>query len=132
MSQMGEQCNNEFESFNAVLAGVLISKNLEGDWRIINAFDFFNILDSFEREYSVTVISDYMDIKIPIHLDDNCICIKYSLKDFITIDNKKMTVGAYLYSFTTERVREFLNINKLEEAVLPKKVSFLKRVLKLS
>jgi len=102
MSQDGYQ--RDSESFNAFLAGVLLTRNC------INNFEFFTLMNNFEEIYSVDIVSDERDICIPLYLDDVKIKLNNELNDVIVINGKKIFVRDYLYMFTTPKVREFFNI----------------------
>lgn len=96
------------ESFNSFLAGVLIAKSR------INNFDFFNLMNSFQNTYNVTVVNLGSDLTVPIYLDDNEIRLLKNLDDVISFWGKNTTIRNYLYSFTTPRVRTFFGIPDME------------------
>ena len=114
------------ESFNSFLAGMLLTKN-----RISN-FAFFERLNYFQNVYSVDIISRGDDIRLPyIYLDDNEIKLLKSLDEDFLIDNKRINIRNYLYSFTTPRVREFFGIPEIKKE--DKKVNpLVKRLFKNS
>lgn len=114
MPDFGEQCYEE--SFNSFLAGVLLVR------RRIDNFSFFNLMNSFEINYNVDIVSIDNDIRVPIYLDDNEIRLLKDINDKIMIDGKCMTIKDYLYSVTTPRVRHFLDIPEIEEKIKPLEV----------
>ena len=99
-------------SFNSFLAGVLLTRTK------ISNFIFFNLLNSFEKTYNVSVISEgnlcdeESDIYLPIYLDDTSIVLRKNYDDILTINGKRMTVKDYLYGLTCPEVREYFNILK--------------------
>lgn len=102
------------EYFNSFLAGVLLTK------KSISNFEFFNLMQAFENNYNVDVISDSNDLNVSIYLDDTRIKLNNSFGDTIFINGKKVFVNDYLYSFTTPRVREFFNIPNLDVFLVKK------------
>lgn len=111
------------ESFNSFLAGVLLTR------KFINNFEFFNLMNSFEEHYNITVVSKQPELAVSIYFSDNGIGINKNFGDRIIINNKYMTIDNYLYSFTTPRVREFMGIPPRENSNV--EVSgFFRRILK--
>lgn len=93
------------ESFNSFLAGVLLTR------KKIDNYSFFQLMNKLQNEYDITIVSDATDIKLFLYFSDNDINMRNDYDDVIIINNKKMTVKEYLYSFTTPRVREFFGLN---------------------
>jgi len=113
------------ESFTSFLAGVLYTR------RAISNLEFFELMNRFENMYDVTIYSGE-DIKIPIYLEDRGISLRKNYDDIVIDDNKKITVGNYLYSVTTPNVREFFGIPdiKVKESVVKLNNPFIRRKLK--
>jgi len=113
------------ESFTSFLAGVLYTR------RAISNLEFFELMNRFENMYDVTIYSGE-DIKIPIYLEDRGISLRKNYDDMVIVDNKKITVGNYLYSVTTPNVREFFGIPdiKVKESVVKLNNPFIRRKLK--
>lgn len=93
------------ESFNSFLAGVLLTR------KKIDNYSFFQLMNKLQNEYDITIVSDATDIKLFLYFSDNDINMRNDYEDIIIVNNKKMTVKEYLYSFTTPRVREFFGLN---------------------
>lgn len=95
------------ESFNSFLAGVFLTKNK------INNFEFFNYMNAFSNMYNVDIVGIGNDICIPIYFDDNEIQMTKSMEDIICVNYVDITVREYLYSLTSNRVREFFKISDI-------------------
>ena len=92
------------ESFNSFLAGIFLTK------KGIDNFEFCNYMNSFSNIYNVEIVSVGNDICIPIYFGDVEIKLSKNMDEVISVNGRNITVGEYLYSLTTTRVREFFGI----------------------
>lgn len=111
------------ESFTSFLAGVLYTR------RTITNFDFFELMNEFEKCYNVTIYSGD-DIKIPIYLEDKGIRLQRDYSDIVVIDNNRITVKEYLYSLMTPNVQDFFRIPDVKQIQVKVGSPFVKRILK--
>ena len=110
---MPQNCDLRYEeSFNSFLAGVFLTTEK------INNFEFFNYMNEFSNMYNVDIVGIGNDICIPIYFDDNEIKITKSMEDIICVNHANITVREYLYSLTSNRVREFFNISDIQNKSL--------------
>lgn len=135
MTQVDELCDKK-ESFNSFLAGVLLTTSS------IKALDFFKLMNVFEVEYDVTVVSfDTMcndsDLCIPIYLDDNMIRLPMSIDNNVCVNGVMTTVRQYLLSVASPRIKEFfeipdikIEVNSKNDTFEKKTISFVKKLCK--
>lgn len=109
------------EEFNSFLAGVFLTTNNIENSR------FLNFMCNFEKRYNTSIVG-YDDFEISIYVNEGCLYMDASYDDIITINGIEMTVEKYLYSLTSERVRNFFTISSPSEEKTMK-TSFLRRIL---
>ena len=103
------------ESFSSFLAGILLTRK-----RIKN-FEFLTIMSDFERKYGVNIVGRN-ELNIRININNDSIYLPSNYDDFIIINKKKIYVKDYLYSSTSDRIREYFDIptiTKNNNTVIP-------------
>lgn len=96
------------ESFISFLAGVLYTR------KSINNYEFMRLMRGFEEKYNVSLVG-YDNILILICSDDKRIYLKDDFDDRLLINGNLITVKDYLYSLTTDKVREYFDIAEYNE-----------------
>lgn len=96
----------EIEEFDSFLAGLLLTKTE------IDCLEFSRLQVDFENYYNVYLF-DNQDVCLPVILKDDKLTLEKLYDDYILVNNKEVKVQDYLYSLTSERVREYFKLNNL-------------------